>query len=396
MVRVAQLSSRLGKWTFLPSGAFLLVLLALLCFARAVSLRAETPEAARPQIIAYVFPQETPIAPDSIDATHLTRINYAFANIKDGRIVEGFQQEAQSLAALVALKQRNPRLQVLVSVGGWSWSGGFSEMALTPESRSAFIDSVMAYLSRYHLDGLDIDWEYPGIAGATNHFRPEDGADFAKLLSALRARFTAEQKKTHHRLYLSIAAGSSDDYIAHSPLKQIAQSLDTVNLMAYDYYEPTDDKITGNHAPLFADPNDPKRASAEASVLAYEKAGVPASKIVLGVPFYGHVWGNVPAVGHGLFRPGKPVPGAYAGYSAIETNMLGHGYTRYWDKASEVPYLYNPSRRIFVSYEDPESLRLKCRFVRQRHLAGIMFWDYSGDPSGALLHTVYDALYSSR
>ena len=375
---------------FLLAGLFLLPL-----SLRASAPRAEAP-AEPPQIIAYVFPQEIPVAVGSIDAAHLTRINYAFANIKDGLIVDGFDHEAQNLSALVALKERNPRLQVLVSVGGWAWSGGFSDMALTPASRSAFIDSVMAYIARYHLDGLDIDWEYPGIAGSTNHFRPQDGAHFALLLSSLRARFDAQQALTHHRLYLSIAAGSSDDYIAHTPLGQIAKSLDTVNLMAYDYYEPSDDKTTGNHAPLHVDPKDPRAASAETSVLAFEKAGVPASKLVLGVPFYGHVWGNVPPADHGLFEPGRPVKGAYAGYSAIVANMLGNGYTRYWDAASDVPYLYNPSKRIFVSYEDPESLRLKCRYVLHQHLAGVMFWDYTGDPSGTLLRALYDALYSPR
>jgi chitinase len=381
-----------------PSRRKPLLLFALLSLLLLPTLAWSQPSAhaaERPQIIAYVFPQESVVTPGSIDVAHLTRINYAFANIKDGRMIDGFDHEARNLAALVALKQQNPRLQVLVSVGGWEWSNNFSDMTLTPASRSTFIDSVMAYLTRYHLDGLDIDWEYPGIAGATNHFRPEDGAHFAALLSALRARFNAQQQTTHHRLYLSIAAGSSDDYIAHTPLGEVARSLDTVNLMAYDYYEPSDDKITGNHAPLHTDPRDPKAASAEASVLAFEKAGVPASKLVLGVPFYGHVWGNVPATNHGLFQPGRSIPGAYAGYSAITTTMLGHGYTRYWDASADVPYLYSPSKHIFVSYEDPESLRLKCRFVLAHHLGGIMFWDYNGDPSGTLLRAVYDGLYGT-
>jgi chitinase len=377
----------------LPGKHCLLLLSALCLLLFPLHARAAKPAPLRLQIIAYVFPQEQAIAPGSIDAAHLTRINYAFADLKNGRIVEGFDHEAQNLAALVALKRQNPRLQVLASVGGWGGSGGFSAMALTAASRSVFIDSVMAYIARHHLDGLDIDWEYPGIAGATRHFRPDDGAHFALLLSALRARFDAQQRLTHHRLYLSIAAGSSDDYIAHTPLGQVAHSLDTVNLMAYDYYEPGDDRTTGNHAPLHVDPLDSRRASAEASVLAFEKAGVPAAKLVLGVPFYGHSWGDVPPPNHGLFQPGRSVPGVAASYSAIVANMLGRGYTRYWDAASDVPWLYSPSQQRFVSYEDPESLRLKCRYVQTQHMAGIMFWDYEDDPSGTLLRAVYDALY---
>jgi chitinase len=168
-----------------------------------------------------------------------------------------------------------------------------------------------------------------------------------------------------------------------------------VNLMAYDYYEPDSEKISGNHAPLYTDPADPKRVSADRSVQEFEQAGVPARKIVLGVPFYGHVWGNVPPQGNGLFQPGVQVPNAYANYGNIVSSMIGHGYTRYWDAAASVPYLYNAEKRIFISYEDPESLALKCAYVRQKGLGGIMFWEYSGDPTGALLNTINTAFYGS-
>ena len=169
---------------------------------------------------------------------------------------------------------------------------------------------------------------------------------------------------------------------------EVAKYVDTVNLMAYDYYEPGDDKTTGNHAPLFTDPADPKAISADRSVREYEKAGVPARKLVLGVPFYGHVWGQVQATNHGLFQPGQPVPNVYANYAAIVSTMLGQGYSRYWDASASVPYLYNPEMQIFVSYEDPESLALKCKYVKEQHLKGIMFWDYAGDPSGILLGAI--------
>jgi chitinase len=77
------------------------------------------------------------------------------------------------------------------------------------------------------------------------------------------------------------------------------------------------------------------------------------------------------------------------------SSMIGHGYTRYWDAAASVPYLYSDTKREFVSYEDPESLALKCAYVRRKGLAGIMFWDYTGDPTGALLNTIHTAFYGS-
>jgi chitinase len=127
----------------------------------------------------------------------------------------------------------------------------------------------------------------------------------------------------------------------------------------------------------------------------FERAGVPARKIVLGVPFYGHVWGNVDATDHGLFQPGSPVPNAFANYGNIVTNMLTQGFTRYWDAAASVPYLYSEQKREFVSYEDTESLALKCAYVRRKGLAGVMFWEYMGDPTGALLNTIHSAFYGN-
>jgi chitinase len=307
-------------------------------------------------------------------------------------MVEGGPFDAGNLAALTALKKDNPHLTVLVSVGGWLWSGGFSDAALTPASRSVFIESVAAFITRYHLDGLDVDWEYPGMSGATNAFRPEDKQTYTLLLKELRHRFDTMAVALHHPLYLTIAAGSSTEFLEHTEMREVAKYVDTVNLMAYDYYEPEPGKPTGNHAPLFVDPADPKAVSADKSVREFEQAGVAAQKLVLGVPFYGHVWGHVPATNHGLFQPGQPIPNAYANYDAIVNTMLGHGYTRYWDAASSVPWLYNPDKQIFVSYEDPESLAAKCKYVKKQHLKGIMFWDYESDPSGVLLDAVYSGL----
>jgi chitinase len=339
-------------------------------------------------VVAYVFPENNVLQPGQIDARALTRINYAFANIANGRMVAGFAGDPQNFAFLASLKQQNPDITVLVSVGGWLWSTNFSDMALTPRSRAVFIQSVVDFLAQYKLDGLDIDWEYPGMPGAGHPFRSVDKQNFTLLLKELRARFTAETAKTHLRLYLTFAAGASDEFLANTEMEKAQQYVDTVNLMAYDYYEPGSDQVTGNHAPLFTNSSDPKKISAADSVAAFEKAGVPAAKILLGVPFYGHMWGQVPDKDHGLFQPGKPVPNAYAPYSVIVSTMLNQGYARFWDEKASVPYLYNAEKQVFVSYEDPQSIAAKCEYAVAHHLGGVMFWDYSSDPSGTLLHAI--------
>jgi len=357
-----------------------------------VLLAGTTAQTPKPVIVAYVFQRNDLIQPGQIAAQKLTRINYAFANLQGGRIVNGFTNDDRNLAALVALKQENPSLTVLVSVGGWLWSGNFSDIALTKTSRDLFIESVVEFINRNHLDGLDIDWEYPGLVGAGNHFRPEDKQNYTLLLKELRHRFNQQEKKLHRRLYITIAAGASSDFLAHTEMNKVQKYVDTVNLMAYDYYEPTDDAIAGHHAPLFTNPADPKKISADRSVQEFEHAGVPAAKIILGVPFYGHVWGAVTDTDHGLFQPGKPIPNAFAKYGNITATMLNNGFVRYWDPIASVPYLYNPEKKIFVSYEDPESLGLKSRYVLDHKLGGMMFWDYSGDPAGALLDAINTGL----
>lgn len=353
----------------------------------------EHPQAARTyEVAAYVFAQNNALQPGQIDASSLTRINYAFANIENGRMVTGFQKDAENFAFLESLKQQNPSLTVIVSVGGWLWSDKFSDVSLTSKTRKNFIQSAKEFIRKYGLDGLDIDWEYPGLPGSSQNFRSEDKQNFTKLVKELRKTFDGETAKTHKRFYLTIAAGASHEFLTHTEMAKVQRYLDTVNLMCYDYYEPGSDAITGNHAPLYTDPADPKKASSDASVQDFEKAGVPAAKILLGLPFYGHMWGQVEDQNHGLFQPGKPVPNAYSQYSAIVASMLNHGFVRYWDEKAAVPYLYNPEKQIFVSYEDPESIAAKGSYVLQHHLGGIMFWDYSGDPSGALLLAIRKSL----
>jgi chitinase len=351
------------------------------------SLRADTPALPKEQIIAYIFPKDQIIAPGEISAEKLTRINYAFANLQKGEIVEGFAHDAENFAVLNRLKRENPSLTVVVSVGGWTWSGDFSDMALTKQSRKVFIESAVKFVEKYELDGVDIDWEYPGMAGDNNRFRPEDKQNYTRLLKELRARFDEEQKKLHRHLVTSIATGASTDFLEHTEMDKVQRYVDTVNLMSYDYYVPSWDKTTGHHAPLFNNPADPKKISVDRTVHEYESAGVPPGKLVLGVPFYGKSWTQVPDQNHGLFQPGREAPNTYLPFSAL-TSLQNSGYTRYWDSNASAPYLYNHDTQSFISYDDPESLKKKCEYVIDHKLAGVMFWEYTGDSANTLLDSI--------
>lgn len=343
-------------------------------------------------VIGYVYAQDRVIDPSEVDARKLTRINYAFANVKGGRVVPGFSHDAENLAMLTTLKRENPALTVVVSVGGWTWSGNFSDVALTRESRSRFIESAVQFVEKYHLDGLDVDWEYPGMIGNGNKFRAADKQNYTLLLKELRERFNGEERRLGRHLVTSIATGASTHFLENTEMGKVQRYVDTVNVMTYDYSLPGVDKLTGHDAPLMPSAEDPKGVSADRTVREYLEAGVPAEKIVLGVPFYGRSWGGVSSENHGLYQKGEPVHGFHFTLTDVPA-LLESGYVRYWDEEAAVPYLYNEESQIFVSYEDAESLEMKCRYVMEHRLGGVMFWEYFNDPSGVLLDTIETGLH---
>jgi chitinase len=348
---------------------------------------------AQEAVIAYIFVQDHVIDPACIAAEKLTHINYAFANIKDGVIVEGFKNDARNFQALNSLKARNPKLKVLVSVGGWTWSGQFSDVALTKDSRRKFVDSTVAFLERYKLDGLDVDWEFPGQEGLHNVNRPQDKENCTALMADLRAALDKAGQKAGKRFLLTMAVQAADEWLEHTEMGKVAESLDFANLMAYDQFEPDGDAITGHHAPLFTHPANPKHLSAAIAVSHFIAAGVPPAKIVLGVPFYGHAWGQVPATEHGLYQPGKDTKQRIAeSFEMIDKLENKDGFVRYWDDISKAPFLYNADKLLFISYDDQESIRLKGRYVSDRGLGGVMFWEYSGDPKNKLLDAIHAGL----
>jgi GH18 family chitinase len=341
-------------------------------------------------IIAYVFPEEQRIDPAEIAADQLTHINYAFANVQDGRVVEGFARDAENLRVLTGLRRAHPRLKILVSVGGWTWSGGFSDAALTPESRKRFVDSALEFVVGHDLDGFDVDWEYPGLPGYGNVHRPEDKQGFTALMAELRAALDAKGAERGRRYLLTFAAGAFSDFLAHVEMDKLQASVDFVNLMSYDFREAEGGGEAGHHANLYANPLDPRGSSGERAVREFLAAGVPPRKLVLGVPFYGRAWGEVRPEGDGLYQPAGPVAERLeTSYASLAAQLVDRaGFARRWDPRAQAPFLWNAERRIFISYEDPESLRAKSRYILDQGLAGAMFWQYYSDSSGTLLGTL--------
>jgi chitinase len=301
-----------------------------------------------------------------------------------------------NLRALKGLRVQNPKLLVLLSVGGWSGSRYFSDVAVTPSARRRFSKSCLRIVEKYGLDGLDIDWEYPVTGGkTTDHKRKSDKKNFVLLLKQLRSDLNG----LHHERppLLTIASTAYRNHLNDLSVKEMVNVLDWFNVMGYDFDEMQPYR-TFHHSGLFAWPTTAmvstdaiKFANCDAAVRWYLDHGVPSEKIVLGLPFYGHIWANVPAEHNGMFQPyrGRPGEDGTLSYREIEQMYLPT-YARYWDDQAKVPWLYNQETKITISYEDADSIAAKAKYVIQKQLGGIMFWDLGQDDSKSTLLNAID------
>ncbi|MEZ5021329.1 MAG: glycoside hydrolase family 18 protein [Bacteroidales bacterium] len=335
----------------------------------------------------------------SIDASKLTHINYAFANIIDGEVrfgseaIDDTEMNVDDLRELSALRKVNPGLKILVSVGGWGWSGNFSDAALTDSSRNRFGASAARFVRDYSLDGIDIDWEYPNHPGAGNTYRPEDVHNFTLLLECVRKHIDslamAEGRKDKY--LLTIATGASEHYAANTELGPLSEYLDFINIMTYDFHHGGSTQ-TGHHANLWLSEWDAADGDAtDKAVELHLKAGVPPEKLNIGIPFYGRIWRGVEPVNNGLYREAATT-GAGMPYAEVLKALADPAFTRLYDSSAASPFLWNATDSVFISYEDEGSIAARMEYVRSKGLGGVMFWEYTEDVDGMLLKAVADGL----
>ncbi len=348
-----------------------------------------------------------------IPADKLTDLTYAFASISDnGEIALSdpwadtqfpYPNDADNAPLkgnfhqLQLLKAAHPNVRTLISIGGWTGSAKFSDVALTAASRDKFARSVAHFIQQYGFDGVDIDWEYPtGDGDAGNVERPQDKDNFILLLAALRQQL--DTLGAGH--LLTIALGSTPSNYQPLDWAKIAPLLDWINVMTYDMSGEWSE-VTGFNAPLYnSTANPPEGGSDDATISGLLALGVPASKLVLGVPFYGRGWTGVGIQNNGLHQPYTGLPagtseqGSYD-YWDLAAHYVGK-YARFWDETAQVPWLYDATSGTMISYEDPVSLAQKANYVREHSLGGAMIWEISEDsPDSALLTALYNGLHST-
>jgi len=367
------------------------------------------------KIVAYfvewgVYQRDYHVA--DIPAEKLTHINYAFANVSDGgecilydsyaaidKFYPGDSWEGGAMRGsfnqLRLLKEAHPHLKTLISIGGWTLSSKFPELAATAAGREKFARSCVEFMLAYGFDGIDVDWEYP-VSGGLTDGTPEDKENFTLLLAELRE----ELDDAGAGYLLTIAAPAGPSTYPNLELDLIHPYLDFINVMTYDFHGGWENQ-TGHNAAMYPTDGDPSEISqtgnVNAAIQAYLDAGIPPAKVVMGLPFYGRGWQDVSATAIGRFQSasGAAANGTWeAGifdYKDLKNNFVGQGYTRYWDEDAQVPYLYNPATGIWISYDDTESMTIKTEYIVSEGLGGAMYWELSSDTADAeLLSVVYE------
>lgn len=361
----------------------------LLLFVTAVVIMGMKNPAQKPVVIGYVTGFNGLVNQETIDATQLTHINYAFVNIKDNKaFLDNEARDTENFKRLNTLKQKNPALQILISIGGWSWSENFSDAVLTPALRKDFAVSAVDIIRKHKLDGVDIDWEYPGLPGEEgNVYRKEDEENFTLMFEALRKELDVLEKETGKKKLLTTATGGFASFLNQTNMGKAQVYLDYINLMTYDYHP---SKIAVHHTNLYDSKLNLSQNSADRAIKAYMQAGVPASKIVIGLAFYGRNYKVQANAQKGLGDSIVRAPNSYGkGFTFMKDSLINQkGFIAYRDEEAKASYMFNAETKQFISYDDEWSVANKCAYVLEHKLGGVMFWEYHSDRKGYLLNQI--------
>ncbi|WP_149453864.1 glycoside hydrolase family 18 protein [Pasteuria penetrans] len=349
----------------------------------------------------------------SLSLPGVTHLIYAFARIVNGTMgpmdiymdtkypFDPNKRLRGNYGQLYLLKKRYPHLRIPIAIGGWGSSGNFSKIAASAAARTRFAQSVVHFLHRWPVfDGIDIDWEYPGKGGGGQGGGPKDKHNFTLLVRTLRQHLGKKYS-------LSLAVGAGKRHIANIEPAALAPYVDWITVMTYDF-RGSWDKINGHHTPLFSDPTAPpnmkntvKEENVSASILRYLAAGVPAHKLNMGLAFYGRLWTQCNPQHHGEYqfcakgnRRGLGSQGILDYPDVLKFQKLGA--QKYFNPHAKVPFLWYPKEGVFISYDDPTSLRPKIQWARKHHLGGLTIWNLDNDRSGVLFNEVQHTWSQSK
>ncbi|KAF4944880.1 hypothetical protein FSARC_14558 [Fusarium sarcochroum] len=275
---------------------------------------------------------------------------------------------------LFLLKKNNRKLKTMLSIGGWTWSTNFPVVAETLTTRSTFAKSAVTLMKDWGFDGLDIDWEYPSST--------RDAENMVLLLQAVRDELDAYSARfaPGHHFQLSIAASAGFEHYSVLQIAKLAQIVDYVNLMAYDYVSSS---TASHNSNLYLNSDNPGATpfNTNDAINAYIEAGLPGRKLVLGMPIYGRSFVGTSGLGKqfsgvGLANhdQGSWEDGVWD-YKALPKS----GADVLYDKKAQAYFSYDSGTLELVSFDPPQAIKKKVDFVKKFGLGGSMFWEASGD-----------------
>ncbi|KAJ2721832.1 hypothetical protein GGI07_003715 [Coemansia sp. Benny D115] len=371
---------------------------------------------AKPVVIGY-YPSWKRAQSANVDFSKYTHINLAFGIPSSSGT---FSFEGDWFVPQVVTDLHSKGTKVLLSVGGWTGSNFFSNIVKSAGSRSTMVTSMVNYVKTNNLDGIDIDWEYPGRLG--NNCNVVDAANdtpnFLIFLKELRAAFDAAFGARQKLITLAVRVEPFDVNGAPSKdVSEFAKYVDLANLMQYDINGGWNTE-TGPNAPFNYEKGKGLQASFVSAIDAWTSAGWPANQLTAGIGFYGR--STIASVDMtkdptNQYQPQQSVVplgdsedapwyDACAGSTANSgTWMWRHlrdqgvltspttpaaPWVRQWDPISQTPWLFNPSTKQFISYDDPQSLKVKVDYAASKGLAGTMIWSINMDYNEELMNVV--------
>lgn len=349
------------------------------------ALMAGLATAQRKEVIGY-FPswkwrsRNNLVSPDRIPYDKLTIINYAFFYPMPDGTIAGRDSVGDALylrgtpgSTLTGLAHRHG-VKVLLSLGGWEESDNFPAMAAAPLPRATFAQACIEAIREYGFDGIDIDWEYPGYPDHKG--TPDDSRNFTILLQTVRDSLSAYGQRMNRTYLLTAALPASANHTANMEVQKIAEILDQLNIMTYDFSGSWDPRSYHN-SPLYSSQGADSGRSVDGAFTLYHRTyGIPAEKINLGVPFYGKTFSHCIAL-NAPHAGADTVHFSEAFYYDILANM--GKFEHRWDDQAKVPYLVSTEWNLLVSYDDPESVRAKANYVLDKGIHGLIIWEITGD-----------------
>lgn len=300
----------------------------------------------------------------TVDYSKYTILNYAFLKPLSTGAIETPVVGTTILTNLVAQAHQNG-VKVLVSLGGWTWSEDFPTIAASAATRDKLASECQRYITTYNLDGIDIDWEYPGYI--EHKGTSADKANYTLLMQAIRTAIGSGK-------LLTGCFGVAPERLANIEWSKVVPIMDMFNIMTYDCFG-TWDVITNHNSPLYAPAQGAANLNVDAAFKTVVNYGVPSTKINIGGAFYGHSFNGASSL-FGSFSGAGVTTGPLT-YAAIQA--MKSTYTDNWDDKAKVPYMIDPAAKVFISYDNEKSMRLKGQYAAKNNACGVIVWEISGD-----------------